>query len=154
MACSSAYGDEPWSSKKAWRVLNYLSGNCLLKKVSALWSSYRYSYVLFDAKSSHSIDKLWLSPPSILSYSNRIPIPNSRHTKNQRTTSSLSVNSLVPFSNNDMVSAFQKQLIRLHVCIYVAKVLDKVRHVLLITMHCQVAGEIFPFGSFSWQIVL
>ena len=107
--------------------------------------------MLFDAKSSHSIDKLRLSPPSSLSYSNSIAKPNSRLTKNQRSTSSLSVNSLVPLSNNGMVSLFQKQLVSVQVCIYVAKVLYKVCHVIWFTMHFKIAGEIFPLNSFRWQ---
>jgi hypothetical protein len=152
-ACCSAYGDELWSYKKAGQVLNYLSDNCLLKKVFGPWSWYRYTYVLFDAKSSHSIEKLWLSPPSSLSYSNRIAKANSRLTKNQRTTSSLSVNSPVPLSNNDTVSVLQKQLVSVQVCIYVAKVLDKVCHVLWFTMHFKIDGEIFLFNLFRWQTI-
>lgn len=49
-----------------------------------------------------------------------------------------------------MVSVFQKQLVSVQVCIYVARVLDKVQvcHVLWFTMRFKIAGEIFPFNSF------
>jgi len=54
----------------------------------------------------------------------------------------------VPLSYNDTVSVLQKQLVSMQVCIYVAKVLDKVCHVLWFTMHFKIAGEIFLFNLF------
>lgn len=45
-----------------------------------------------------------------------------------------------------MVSVLQKQLVSVQVCIYVAKVLGKVCHVLWFTVHFKIAGEILPLN--------